>query len=148
MAKTKQNQLSRWWKDRSPVLRFLLAFLGLMLLFYLFFYSPLYRNFLEKPFLSAQASISNFLLNLFGYATSAEGGIIRGSDFTVNIKNGCDGLEAMAIFISGILIFPTSLKNKLPGLGLGLVVLFVLNIVRIVALYIAGLYVSEETFEL
>ena len=147
-SKKNQKEKNHWWKDRHPVLRFILAFLGLMLLFYLFFYSPLYRNFLEKPFLSMQASISSFLLNLFGFATRAEGGIISGSTFSVNIKNGCDGLEAIAIFLSGIIIFPTSLRNKLPGIGWGLLALFVLNIIRIVGLYIAGLYVSKETFDL
>lgn len=147
-SKKNKKETSHWWKDRHPVFRFILAFIGLMLLFYVFFYSPLYRDFLEKPFLAFQASISSFFLNLFGYDTQAEGGVISGALFSVNIKNGCDGLEAIAIFLSGILIFPTTLRNKLSGLALGLAVLLPLNIIRIIGLYIAGVYVSEDTFDL
>ncbi len=143
-----KGQIQSWFTDRHPVVKFLLGFVGCMLIFYVFYYSSFYRDRLEIPLLNGQANISNGLLNLFGYGTSVNETIISGGGFAVDIKSGCDGLEAMAILISGILIFPTSFKLKLPGLLWGVGLLAVLNILRIAGLYISGLYFSTEVFDI
>lgn len=135
-------------KDKHPIFKFLLGFIGCMAVFYLFYNSSLYKNFLEEPFLHAQASISNGLLRLFGHDTTASGATIASSDFSVNIKEGCDGLEAIAILVSGIMIFPANWRLKLTGLGWGILTLLVLNIFRIAGLYIIGLNFSETVFEI
>ena len=142
------QQVSQFFKDRHPILRFLLGFIGCMALFYFFYYSSFYKNVLEGPFLEAQARISNILLRLLGYDTVVDGGTIVSSNFAVNIKNGCDGLEAIAILVSGILIFPASMNLKLKGILWGVVTLFVLNLLRIAGLYLAGLYFSPTVFEI
>lgn len=138
--------VKNWFGERQPVVKFLLGFVACMFLFYLFYYSSLYRNYVAPPLLHTQANISNALLNLFGYSTSVSDTIIRGDGFAVNIKSGCDGLEAMAILISGILIFPTSLKLKVPGILWGIAILVVLNLLRTAGLYVAGLHFSESIF--
>ncbi|MCB0517512.1 MAG: archaeosortase/exosortase family protein [Lewinellaceae bacterium] len=135
-------------KDRHPVFKFLLGFIGCMVLFYLFYYSSLYKNFLELPFLHLQANIGNALLHLLGHDTQVAGTSIASKDFSVDVKNGCDGLEAIAILVSGILIFPASFKLKMPGLLWGVGTLLVLNLLRIAALYLIGLNFSKEVFEI
>ena len=50
--------------------------------------------------------------------------------------------------MSGILIFPASRKQKVTGLVWGVGVLAVLNLFRIAALYLAGLYFSKTVFEI
>ena len=143
-----KGQIQSWIKDRHPVVKFLLGFVGCMLIFYVFYYSSLYRDHIEIPLLNTQANISNALLNLFGYGTVVNETIISGGGFAVDIKSGCDGLEAMAILISGILIFPTSFKLKVPGLLWGLGLLAILNILRIAGLYISGRHFSAEVFDI
>lgn len=118
-----------------------------MALFYLFYYSSFYRNYLEGPFLNAQASISNLLLRLLGHDTAVYGASIASANFSVDIKNGCDGLEAIAILVSGILIFPVPFRLKLPGLGWGVLALLLLNILRIAGLYLVGIHLSASAFE-
>lgn len=140
--------INQFFKDRHPILKFLLGFIGCMVLFYLFYYSSFYKNILEEPFLQAQARISNLFLRLLGHDTVVDHAIISSNEFAVNIKNGCDGLEAIAILLSGILIFPASMKLKLQGMLWGVVTLFILNLLRIAGLYLIGLYFSPTVFEI
>ena len=136
-----------WLKDRHPVLKFLLGFVGCMVLFYLFYHSSFYKNYLETPFLEAQASISNVLLRLFGHDTTVADVSIASDEFSVSIKNGCDGLEAIAILLSGILIFPAPFRLKLTGIAWGILTLLLLNLLRIAGLYLIGLNFSPAVFE-
>lgn len=139
--------LQTWLKERNPILKFILGFVGCMGLFYIFYYSGLYRNYLEGPFLNLQARTANLLLKLAGQDTQVNGSLITSQAFSVNVKNGCDGLEAIAILISGILIFPVGYRYKLSGLGWGVWTLLVANIFRIAGLYLSGRYFSKETFD-
>jgi exosortase/archaeosortase family protein len=134
-------------KQKLFFLKFLLAFVVCMGLFYIFYYSGFYNSSIEVPLMNAQARMGNFLLNLVGQGTTVHGCTITGGKFSIDIKKGCDGLEAMAILASGILIFPASFKLKMPGLALGIGVLFILNLVRIAGLYIIGKNCSNEIFE-
>lgn len=145
------NPLARvnlFLKDRHPVLKFLLGFVGCMALFYLFYYSSFYKNWLEPPFLHFQALIGNGLLHLLGHDTQVVGSAIATTDFSVDVKNGCDGLEAIAILVAGILIFPAPFRLKVPGLLWGVGILMALNLLRIAALYLVGLNFSKEVFEI
>ncbi len=142
------RQVNQFFKDRHPILKFLAGFIGCMVLFYLFYYSGFYKNILEGPFLNAQARISNLFLRLLGHDTVVDNTLITSNDFAVNIKNGCDGLEAMAILISGIVIFPAALNLKLRGILWGVVTLFILNLLRIAGLYLIGLNFSSTVFEI
>ena len=140
--------LRDWFKDRHPILKFMLGFVAGMGLFYLFYYSSFYKNYLELPFLTFQANIGSFLLDLVGQNTTVHQANISGDNFSVNIKNGCDGLEAMAILVSGILIFPTTFRLKIPGLIGGILILLVLNFFRIAGLYLVGLNFSRSVFDI
>lgn len=128
------------WKGMNPMIKYLISFAGVMIVFYLFYYSPLYENFIMTPLLNGQARIANVLLNLLGQDTSVYQDIISSDQFSVSIKGGCDGVEATALFLVGILVFPIAFKYKWPGIALGLVVLGILNILRIAGLYLAGIY--------
>lgn len=136
-----------WLKDKHPVLKFLLGFTGCMAVFYIFYHSSLYRNFIEAPFLNILANISNGILQLLGHNTEVAGALIFSKSFSVDIRNGCDGLEAIAIFVSGILIFPVPFRRKVPGLAYGILTLMVLNLLRIAGLYLIGLNFSPTVFE-
>ncbi|MBK6544215.1 MAG: archaeosortase/exosortase family protein [Saprospiraceae bacterium] len=130
-----------WWNSKSPIFRFLSAFIALMLVFYIFYYSPIYENYLMNSILRIQAKLSNGILNILGYDTESNEDIIAGIDFRVSIKNGCDGIEATALYVFAILAFPfVSLKQKTKGLISGVLTLSILNLFRIAGLYIAGVH--------
>ncbi|MCB0530986.1 MAG: archaeosortase/exosortase family protein [Lewinellaceae bacterium] len=135
-------------KDRHPILKYLLGFMGCMAVFYLIYFSSFYQNHFEKPLVYGQAVIGNLLLHLLGHDTKVVGSAIASTYFSVDIQNGCDGLEPIAILVSGILIYPASRKQKVTGLAWGIGVLAILNLFRIVGLYLAGLNFSKTVFEI
>jgi exosortase H (IPTLxxWG-CTERM-specific) len=124
-----------------------LFFAGLVALQLVLFYL-IYRNeWIEQevfvPLLNFYALLGGKLLALMAFAPSVSGDMISSAEFAVSIKKGCDAAEPMAIFIAGIIAFPAKFRDKLAGLGVGLVILFFLNIIRIVTLFIVGVYFPD-----
>jgi exosortase H (IPTLxxWG-CTERM-specific) len=68
------------------------------------------------------------------------GTIISNSRFAVNIRNGCNGIEAMLIFLAAVLAFPAPWRSRLTGLALGILAIQLVNLVRVVALFLTGVY--------
>lgn len=94
-----------------------------------------------NPLLSLQARLSNYILIFLNYGTETIEDNIVGDDFRVSIKNGCDGIEATALYICAIIAFPiVGWRQKLNGLITGVAVLSVLNLFRIAGLYMAGIH--------
>ncbi len=92
------------------------------------------------PFTVGLAKLSGSLLNSMGEGVRIVGTSITSSRFGVNINNGCNGVEAMLILLASILAFPASAKARTSGLLLGAVVVQVLNVIRILTLYLLGAY--------
>ena len=125
----------------NVLLKFFGFFALAMIAFYSFYYSSLYEDYVMKGLLNFQARISNFVLNLMGQPTSVDGDVIYSDDFRVSIKGGCDGVEATALYICAVLVFPLiNFRKKIPGLLWGVGILFIINILRIVGLYLSGRY--------
>ena len=93
-----------------------------------------------EPFTAQVARASGAGLNLLGQQVTLEGTIIQGKRFAVNIRNGCNGVEAMLIYLAAVLAFPASWRARLLGLGLGVVAIQLVNLVRVIALYLTGVY--------
>lgn len=136
-----KSALAIWWQSKSPIFRFLAGFVSLMVLFYTFYYSPFYEQFIMERLLGLQARLANAMLHLAGHNTEAIGDHLVGSDFRVSIKGGCDGLEATALYMSAVMAFPFALaREKWRGLLSGVLLLSLLNLFRIAGLYLAGIY--------
>lgn len=93
-----------------------------------------------EPFTGGIARVSGATLELLGQDVRMQGTIIRGSRFAVNIRNGCNGVEAMLIFLAAVLAFPAPWRARLLGLAIGAVAIQAVNLVRVVALYLTGAY--------
>lgn len=143
-----QAQLQETWKSKAPVLTFLLGFVGVIVLFYLFYASVLYTDYIRDPLLGFQASIAGFFINLIGYTPEIAGNNLQDEGgFSMSIAKGCDGIEATMLFLAAVLVFPLPFKLKWPGVLVGLAVLFVVNILRLIILYWVGVNMSEAAFE-
>lgn len=93
-----------------------------------------------EPFTGAIARVSGATLDLLGEEVRMSGTIIRGRRFAVNIRNGCNGVEAMLIYLAAVLAFPAPWQSRLLGLAIGAVAIQAVNLVRVVALYLTGAY--------
>lgn len=150
--KSKQNQESfiskfiRGFNEKRTIYLYCIGFIVLVG-FFSFVQSTDWFKEAIKPILYVYASISSVVLNLFGQGTSATAETVSSERFSVNIKQGCDAIAPMLMFMSAILLYPIRNKWKWPGIGIGLVILFILNIIRIITLYLSGVYGNMAFFD-
>ena len=128
------------WVQKRPVVLFLLGFVVLIILFYVFWTSYFYKHQIEPQLLSLYAKISGFLLTLSGIETRTTGEALCSATFSFSVVRGCDGIEAMALFVSALLVFPAKWLHKLKGLIFGVAILFAINLLRIISLFLTGIY--------
>lgn len=96
-----------------------------------------------EPFTGLVAEASGVALNVLGQGITKQGTVLRGERFAVNIRNGCNGVETMLIFCAAVLAFPASWAARLRGLALGLIAIQMVNLVRVVALFLTGAYFPD-----
>lgn len=102
----------------------------------------------SRYILNVYAVISNFFLNIFGQGTSVIDATIASSSFSIEVKKGCDALAPMILYVFSIVFFPTNIKAKLKGILIGLPILAVLNLVRIISLFLIGKYGNQMIFDI
>lgn len=119
---------------------FLVVFLALLAAsFTLVSWTPVNDRVIE-PFTAGVARVSGATLTLLGQDVTMRGTIIESPSFAVNIRNGCNGVETMLIFLSAVLAFPAPWKARAIGLVFGIVAIQAVNLLRVVALFYTGAY--------
>jgi exosortase/archaeosortase family protein len=63
--------------------------------------------------------------------------------FSIQIERGCDAVEPSALFVVAVLASPVRFRRKIPPVILGTVFLLVLNVIRIVTLFLTGLHLRS-----
>ena len=119
-----------------------LIFAGCILLF-MFVYSRLMDAELLKPYCAFTASATGFFLSLLGMKIQVVSTMISSMDFSMGIIDICTGIVPMAILTSAVLAYPCTMREKAEGIALGIAVLFVLNLVRTVSLFLVGTYLPS-----
>lgn len=126
---------------RHPLLKFLLIFGALLAVFYIFI---AFSSFYSKRFVPSHhhliAKVSGGLLSVLGQEITVTGKSIHSPRFSVSIIRGCDAVEAIALYVCAVLAFPLPFLKKLPGMIAGTLLLSILNLVRIVSLFLIGVY--------
>jgi len=90
--------------------------------------------------------LSALVLNIFGYGVSADGAYLSSNDFSVSIEEGCDAIAPAILYAVSVAIFPISWKYRWRGLVFGLLAIIVLNVIRIITLFITGIH-APSLFE-
>jgi exosortase H (IPTLxxWG-CTERM-specific) len=118
--------------------RFVLRFALLLVLFYALTAPAAVDRAVLVPFSAALAAVSGVVLNVMQQHVTVQGTIISGGGFAVDIRNGCNGIEAMVFLCAAIGAFPAPWRQRLAGIGMATLAVQALNIVRIVSLYLIG----------
>ena len=136
-AKSAAGQLSH----KYTVLKFLVIFGILLAVFYVFI---AFSSFYSKKFVPTHhhliARVSGYVLAVLGQEITVTGKSISSPRFSVDIIRGCDAVEAIALYVCAVLAFPLPFLKKLPGMVAGALLLSILNLVRIVSLFLIGAY--------
>jgi len=145
----KREQLISFLDANDKVLRFLVVFaLTFGACYFLFGIAPGVRLGLIKPYTHLLASAVASVINLFGAGATVADAQITSPRFSISIAMGCDGVEASSLFLAGVLAFPTSWRARLIGFALGIPLIHAINLVRLVGLYYAGVYLPSVFEEL
>ena len=139
---TARFSISEFWKERKDVVTFLLSFLVLVLILFALSATDVF-NIIRQPLTNLYTWISGQTLNLFGSNVLIKGDVLSNSKFVINVKAGCDGVAPMILYWTTIAVFPMKWKYKWKGLLYGTIFLFILNIIRIISLFLAGVYVRS-----
>lgn len=123
---------------RRAAARFAVTFVVLLALFYAVYIvgsqTEGYRS-----YLALIAKVAGTVLQGLGVEATISGRLIEAKAFRFEIVPGCDGMEALALFGSAVLASPVALRPRLVFLVAGVVVLMVVNLLRIVTLFLVGL---------
>ncbi len=134
-------------RSTPPLLRFILRFLGsLLVLGLLYAWVTAQFGGMLSPLLELTATLSGMVASLFASDVVWSGKSVICNGFPVQIISECTGLLEMVIFTSAVIGYLSTLRSKLIGLIAGNILIYVLNVVRIVVLLIAGSY-SQSTFD-
>jgi len=120
--------------------RFLIVFAVLLIAFYAVITIDAVDRRVVLPFTAALARVSGAALNLIGEKVLVTGTVISGSRFAVDIRGGCNGLEAVVFVCAAMLAFHAPIRKRILGALAAAVILEALNVIRIDSLYLLGVY--------
>lgn len=126
-------------RRRSPR-RFLLLFGLFLLVFYFILAARPVDSHVVVPFTAAIARVSGSLLRLLGEQVTVSGTVISSTTFSVNIENGCNGVETALLLAAAILAFPASWGARAAGFLAGFAAVEVVNLVRVATLFWIGVH--------
>lgn len=141
-----KKQLNPWqkWKavqeQRKPILIFGFGLAAVMILYFALSYTLFFDNYINHPILKGYAHAGNAILDLIGLATQVDGTYIKGVSFSMNIGRGCDAVSPTILFIGAVLVYPTAFSNKWKVLLIAPFAFALLNLIRILSLFLLGVY--------
>lgn len=127
--------------------KFLIRFAVLLLGFYALVAIQPVNDAVVVPFTAFLVKVSAAILRAVGEQVVREGTVIRSALFAVDVKNGCNGIEATLLLLAAMLAFPASAKARAAGLAVGLLAIQAVNLVRIVSLFWLGAH-RRDVFDL
>jgi exosortase H (IPTLxxWG-CTERM-specific) len=129
----------RWWASKGPLFRVGASFIGLIVLFSAISLAPVFQNLLAKC-VQLDAKLAGKILNGLGQGTHRAGSTLVSSRFAMTVINECSASEFVIFLWASILAFPATLRRKIVGLALGTLAVGFVNLVRLVTLFLVGVY--------
>lgn len=120
------------------LLKFFGIYIGIIALYYVFI--SIDDNPVFDAYINFTSYLSGIIIRIFDNSVVINQQIISGKTFNIILAFGCEGSEPIAVFAAGVLAYPSNIKSKLKGLGIGLPALYILNLIRIALLYSIGLF--------
>ena len=124
--------------DRRDGLLFIARFLGALVVLYLFIAFNPVNDYVIVPFTRAIVHASAAVLRMVREPAVINGTVIRTPNFALDVRNGCNGVEAMLLLASAVFAFPATLRSRLVGLLAASAAIQLLNLVRVSSLVWLG----------
>jgi len=128
---------------KHPIIRFCLLFLLLLVSFTVLLSFYPFKYFFHYSLCVSIASQAAWILQTLGIIVYASSVIISGKGFSVQIAANCTAIFEIVLFLSAVIAFPALLREKLIGGVLGTIFIYSLNLLRIVVLFLIGMYFTQ-----
>jgi len=130
-----------WFATHGRDLRFLLVFAGLMGVYYATSTTDALKNRFFPWYLERNADASVMVLHAFGEDyVSRNGKQLVSPKGSITVERGCDAVDPTALFAAAVLASPVAFASKLPAVILGTLILAVVNVIRIITLFLSAVY--------
>lgn len=129
-------------KQNLSISRFVITYLLLMGIFFLLLWVKPIQNIIDVNgfYTIYVVSATAKILGIIGIPCTQQGSIIALPSIALDVKFGCNGLEAVMIYAIAILAYPADWKRKLIGIVAGFFFLQIVNLLRIVFLAYSGIH--------
>jgi exosortase H (IPTLxxWG-CTERM-specific) len=94
----------------------------------------------SDPFTAGICRQAVWIINLFGINASQRDTAISGVAFSVDVKAGCNAIYEICLFVSAVIVYPSTLRQRFLGILYGVVIIYGFNLLRVVALFLIGAY--------
>jgi exosortase H (IPTLxxWG-CTERM-specific) len=125
-------------RSRKPGLVFVARFLGALIVFYAIGALEPVNDKVIIPFTERVVDASAFILRVVHQPNDVVGTVIRSPRFSLDVRTGCNGLEAVMVLAAAILAFPATFRSRVIGLLTGTVLIQILNLIRVSSLVWLG----------
>jgi exosortase H (IPTLxxWG-CTERM-specific) len=129
-------------KDGISVWRFAVTYLALMGSFFLLIGLKPVQNVIDLNGLYTKGVVilTSKILEVLTIPSTYQGSVIKLPSIALDVRFGCNGLEAVMIYSVAVIAFPASWKDKLMGILGGFLVIQVINILRISSLAYSAIH--------
>lgn len=137
-------------KNRGvSIKRFAITYVILMgVFFFLIGFTPLQKVIdINGGYTKGVVVVTSRVLDILNIPSSYYGSLIQLPSISLDVKFGCNGLEAVMIYSVAVIAFPAAWRMRIIGIIAGFIVIQVLNIIRIAGLAYSGVY-FKRLFEL
>ena len=139
---TKDKQPKSENAPKLSIRRFIITYLILMAgFFFIIGFTPLQKIIdVNGMYTRGVVLITSEILTALHIPSTCNGSIIHLPSISLDVRFGCNGLEAVMIYSVAVLAFPATWRKKVYGIIAGFLIIQAINIVRIVGLAYAGVY--------
>jgi exosortase H (IPTLxxWG-CTERM-specific) len=127
-------------RGHRTVLVFLARLVALMALAYSLTVLPWFQQTVFPSYLRFNAMIAETVLNVIGEQVHRTDLSISSDRFALQVQRGCDAMEPTMLFLAAVIAFPSTWRQRAAGALVGVAALLVLNMVRIVSLFLIGVH--------
>lgn len=128
-------------EKRKKFLGFIAKFIAIVAAYYLivlFLSEELFY-----PYVNATAYLSSLLIRIFYDAVTVSGNFIGSGTSYISLSFGCEGTEPLVIFLAAMVAFPIKYKYKLIPLLSGIGILYFLNLIRVLGLFVVNVNIPD-----
>ena len=132
---------------RKPGILFVARFFAALIVFYLVIVWNPVNDRVIVPFTLLIVRATAVGLRAIHEPIAIAGSVISTSHFALDVRNGCNAVEAMLLLASAMIAFPATMRSRLTGLLVASVAVQILNLIRVGSLVWLGEH-HREAFEI